>query len=117
MNGIIGLALLLSASTASSYKFTFGRPAHLTSRIPNNCNLVRVTLSKTQLSAEVKQSVEDENLNEQFKEWEAEEEETQRRELEDTVRQARADGTEDELPDYMMRCVCSITKQTYPQTY
>ena len=69
-------------------------------------------MSKTQLSAEVKETVEDENLNEQFKEWEAEEEETQRRELEDTVRQARADGTEDELPDYMMRCVFKIIRCT-----
>lgn len=52
----------------------------------------------------VKDVIEEDNLNEQFKEWEAEEEETQRRELEDTIRQARAAGTEDELPDYMMRC-------------
>ena len=108
MIGIFGLVLLLSATTTNSYKFSFSRPIHVISRVPSSCNLVKVTLSKTQLSAEVKETVEDENLNEQFKEWEAEEEETQRRELEDTVRQARADGTEDELPDYMMRCIFSI---------
>lgn len=102
MNGLIGVVLLLS--TVNAYKFTLGRSNH---RVPTNagsCDTVRVTLkSQTRLLAVVKETVEDENLNEQFKEWEAEEEEIQRRELEDTVRAARAAGTEDELPDYMMR--------------
>ena len=104
MNGLFGIVLLLSVSSVNSYKFTLGRSNHRIPQSSKSCDVIRVTLSKTQLSVVVKETVEDENLNEQFKEWEAEEEELQRRELEDTVRQARASGTEDELPDYMMRC-------------
>ena len=100
---LIGLILLLTASTAASFRFSYGRAIARFNQDPSSCSTIRVTQSRTKLSAEVKETVEDENLNEQFKEWEAEEEEIQRRELEDTVRQARADGTEDELPDYMMR--------------
>lgn len=103
MKNMMGLILLLTASTTTSFKFTYGRAINRFNRDPSSCAMIRVTESRTKLSAEVKETVEDENLNEQFKEWEAEEEEIQRRELEDTVRKARADGTEDELPDYMMR--------------
>ena len=102
MSGLISVILLLSASSITSYKF----PTRPNYRRTGQCDTIRVTIkSQTELLAVVKSPVEeDENLNEQFKEWEAEEEEIQRRELEDTVRQARAAGTEDELPDYMMRC-------------
>jgi DNA-binding MarR family transcriptional regulator len=110
MNGIIGLILLTSVSTVSSYNYA-GRVSFKRSfGIPDSCKTIRVTQSATRLEAEVKATIEDENMREQFKEWEAEEEEIQRRELEDTVRKARADGTEDELPDYMMRSVTNATK-------
>jgi hypothetical protein len=110
MNGIIGLILLTSVSTVSSYNYA-GRVSFKRSfGIPDSCKAIRVTQSATRLAAEVKAPIEDENMSEQFKEWEAEEEEIQRRELEDTVRKARADGTEDELPDYMMRSVIYATK-------
>jgi DNA-binding MarR family transcriptional regulator len=110
MNGIIGLILLTSVSTVSSYNYA-GRVSFKRSfGIPDSCKTIRVTQSTTRLAAEVKAPIEDENMSEQFKEWEAEEEEIQRRELEDTVRKARADGTEDELPDYMMRSVIYATK-------
>ena len=105
MTGIIGLILLTSVLTVSSYNFANRVSFNKAFGIPNSCKTIKVTKSATRLAAEVKVTVEDENMNEQFKEWEAEEEETQRRELEDTVRKARADGTEDELPDYMMRSV------------
>jgi tRNA U34 5-carboxymethylaminomethyl modifying GTPase MnmE/TrmE len=48
-------------------------------------------------------SDEGESLEEQFAEWEREEIEEQRRDLEDKVQKARESGTEDELPDYMLR--------------
>ena len=107
MNGIVGIVLLLSASHVNSFKFVPGRTSYHILPSHKVCDNNRIVCVKTQLSAVVKDIIEEDNLNEQFKEWEAEEEETQRRELEDTVREARAAGTEDELPDYMMRCADS----------
>ena len=104
MNGIVGIVLLLSASHVNSFKFGPGRTSNHILPIHKLCDNNNKVCSKTHLAAVVKDIIEEDNLNEQFKEWEAEEEETQRRELEDTVREARAAGTEDELPDYMMRC-------------
>lgn len=105
MRGLFGVVLLLSIVDIKSYTFPAGRSY----RVQNNkCEHIKVTLKDTSLSATaVKKEKKDDNddMSEQFQEWEAEELEDQRRDLEDVVRKARDEGTEDELPDYMMRMI------------